>query len=463
MQSESLCKAPEVPGHWLWGSLPEYQRGRLEFLESVRREFGTAVTYRLGTHRVFLSCEPDVLKEVLVTRHRDFGKSASTLMLKDFFGESLLTSEGVRWFEDRRLMQPTFSADQVRKFGSTMVGQSLSYAGKLSNGEQRDVLRDMQELTMSIAAETLLGVTLADEVQSIHEPHDLIRSSFDARVEHPVASFPWLPTRQNRRVKEATREIHGIVNAIITRRRGERVSGGDVLSRMLQFQEQNPGQLSDERIRNQVLTFLFAGHETTASVLGWAWYMLAVHPDVENRLYAELDEVLGDRDPEIQDIPNLHYTARFVRETLRLYPSVYMMNRRSLRDCQVGGFNIRRGTTILMSQWLKQRVARFYERPLSVDPDRWTADFQQNLNQFGWFPFGAGPRKCIGDSFAILETILVIATIASRVRFRLQEGQAIVPYPSVTLRPSPGIRVFCEQRRADFAKSENQIPTRVQF
>lgn len=447
----ALSSPPGPRGHWLLGSLRDYRRDRLGFIEQLRRDYGPVVGYRLGSMRFVLLSEPQLIHEVLVTRNKEFGKSFTTRALGQFFGQGLLISEGARWLKDRRTLQPAFAKEQVQAYSDTMVRQTADFAKSWRAGQQRDALADMQTLTMSIAADTLLGVQLPQDIAAIHEPHELIRQHLDRKLSTLWNAPSWLPTPYNRRVTAANATIMQIVDRLIEQRRTEQraghdLLGPDVLSRLMQVRDEDQRPLTDRQVRDQVLTFLFAGHETTASALAWLWYLVAQHPDVEEALHAEVDAVLGGRLPTVADVPHLPITERVVRETLRLYPSVYTMGREASADCQLGGYHIPRKTTLIMSQWIMHRDERFYYRPLDFLPDRWTAEFTRRLEPFAWFPFGAGPRVCIGNTFAMLEAVLVVAAIASRWRLRLAPGQSIVPHPSVTLRPSPAVRVICEPR-----------------
>ncbi|MDX1947147.1 MAG: cytochrome P450 [Pirellulaceae bacterium] len=437
---------PGPRGHWLYGQLREYRRDRLGFLESLKAEYGPLASYRLGHHPFVVVSEPAVIEEVLVTRNRQFGKFYITAMLREVFGDGLLTSEGDAWRQRRRMIQPTFATAQLAAAAPAMVRQTVDHVAAWQPGDERDLLAEMQRLTMAIAAETLLGLHLPADIAAIHEPHDLIRAEFDRRVESVWTAPRWLPTPRNLRMASAQRQIRGLVDRLIAERRRSNHSGPDVLSSLL-VAGGEPGQrLTDEQIRNESLTFLFAGHETTASALAWAFYLLATHPAVEAQLHRELDEVLAGRMPTAGDYPRLKFTENIFRETLRLYPSAYGIGRQAQSECELGGFRIPRGTNVVLSQWLTHRDGRFFERPNEFDPSRWAPEFQKQLPHCAYFPFGVGPRVCVGNHFAMLEGTLVIATIASRYRLQIVPGQTIVPHPSVTLRPSPTVRLVCEPR-----------------
>jgi cytochrome P450 len=437
---------PGPRGHWLLGHLHEYRTGRLHFLEHLRGTYGPISSYRLGPRRFVLVSEPDVIEQVYVHRNREFSKFYITRMAREVFGDGLLTSSGEHWLRQRRLIQPTFAQQQLAAFGSAMVGQTCDLMQHWQPGQERDLLREMQHVTMAIAAETLLGVRLSDEVQEIEEPHNLIRADFDRRVESLFTIPPWIPTRYNRSVRAAKATICGIVDRLIEHRRTAREPGPDMLSKLLAARGPDGERMSPIQVRDESLTFLFAGHETTASALAWTWYLLAKHPEVEAKLHRELDEVLAGRLPTVADVPRLTYTAKVFRETLRLYPSAYGNGRQALRTMELGGFRIEAGTNVILSQWLTHRDGRFFERPLEFAPDRWTPEFERSLPHYAYFPFGGGPRVCIGNNFAQLEAALLIATIASRYRMRLVPGQNVQPVASLTLRPGPSLRMICERR-----------------
>jgi len=428
------------------GALSEFRECRLSFYERIRKEYGEIVRYRLGPRSFVLICDPVVMKEVLVTRNRDFGRSFTTRMLRDFFGDGLLISEGKNWLKDRRVIQPTFHHSQIKSYVDSFVGQTQRFIDQWKTNEQRDALRDMQSLTMSIAAESLLGVRLAKEVEAIHQPHELIRESFDRRMENLLIAPSRIPTSYNRRVARANCEIVAIVDRLIEQRKASGEMGSDILSRLLLVQQEANTSMPDQLIRDQVLTFLFAGHETTASVLAWVWWLLGRHPQCEAKLHAELDAVLGDRPPTWDDIDQLPFTQKIIRETLRLYPSAYVMGRSVHHPCELGGCNIYKSDSLVFSPWLMHRDERFFDRPLEFEPDRWTDEFEQNLNQFAYFPFGVGPRKCIGEVFALMESVLIVATIASQFRLTAVGDGEVKPHASVTLRPSPGVPVACQPR-----------------
>jgi len=225
----------------------------------------------------------------------------------------------------------------------------------------------------------------------------------------------------------------------IRQRRAQPSNRGDLLSLLLAARDEEGGGMTDRQVRDEAMTLFLAGHETTALVLSWAWYLLAQHPEAEEKLAAEVRQVLGDRDPTVEDCPRLKYAEMVALEAMRLYPPAYVIGREAIVDCEIGGYRVRRGTTLLMSQWVVQRDARFFAEPERFRPERWGEDAIKSLPKFAYFPFGGGPRLCIGNTFAMMELVLVLAAIAQRFHFRLQAGAKVATLPTFTLRPKPGI------------------------
>jgi cytochrome P450 len=258
----------------------------------------------------------------------------------------------------------------------------------------------------------------------------------------------WIPTPANLRARRATRQLDDVLYRIIRQRREENVDKGDLLSLLLHARDEDDGgQMNDKQLRDEAMTLFLAGHETTALVLSWAWYLMAQHPEAEQKLHEELNTVLAGRLPTVDDWPKLKFTEWIALEAMRLYPPAYVIGREALVDCVIGGYPVRRGTTMLMPTWVVQRDARFFEEPEKFKPERWGDERIKAMPKFAYFPFGGGPRVCIGQQFAMMELVLILATIAQKFHFRLQPGAAVTPMPTFTLRPSPGIPGVIELRR----------------
>jgi cytochrome P450 len=250
----------------------------------------------------------------------------------------------------------------------------------------------------------------------------------------------WLPTPGNLRARRAVRQLDAVMYRIIAERRAQKTDRGDLLSLLLRARDESDGAgMSDKQLRDEAMTLFLAGHETTALVLSWTWYLLAQHPAAERQLWAELDAVLGGRAPSVDDWPKLKYAEHILLESMRLYPPAYLIGREAIADCVIGGYDIPRGMTLLMPQWVVQRDPRFFDEPDSFRPERWGEERIKSLPKFAYYPLGGGPRICIGNQFAMMEMVLLLATIAQKFCFRMTPGATVTPLPTFTLRPVPGV------------------------
>jgi cytochrome P450 len=388
-----------------------------------------------------LLSDPDLIEQVLVTDNRNFVKPYIYQFLRPALGNGLLLSEGDFWLRQRKLMQPAFLRQRIETYGTAMVSHTQRMLARWRDGETRDLHADMMQLTQAIVAQALLDVDVADASTGVAEALECIMEDFSYRFESVFPVPLWIPVPRNRRLMRAVQLLDRIIERIIQQRRSASEDRGDLLSRLMQAQdEERGGGMTNRQLRDEVMTLYLAGHETTANALSWCWYLLGQHPEVEAKLHAELRDVLGDRAPTVADLPRLVYTERIILESMRLYPPVYAFGRRPIADCTLGGYAIRAGTTIMISQWIVHRDPRHFAEPERFDPDRWANDLQKRLPKYAYFPFGGGPRVCIGNTFAMMEAVLVLATIASQFRIRLDPAHAVVPWPSITLRPLRGIK-----------------------
>jgi cytochrome P450 len=308
----------------------------------------------------------------------------------------------------------------------------------------------MMQLALGIVSKTLLDVDAGDRYSEVASAIEVILNDFDERFRSAFPPPFWLPlVPRNRRLKEAVRRLDTIIETIIGQRRAERGDRGDLLSLLVEARdEEDATGMTDRQLRDEVMTMFLAGHETTANALAWTWSLLATHPAIADRLREELASVLDGRSPTAGDVPNLVYTGQILQEALRLYPPAYTFGREATEDVDLGGYRIRKGTTILISQWVMHRDPRFFDRPDEFDPDRWSNVRGKNIPRYAYFPFGGGPRTCVGNSFAMLEATLVLATIAARFQMTLAPGALIAPRASVTLRPQNGVRCVIHRRDA---------------
>jgi cytochrome P450 len=420
--------------------LPEFRLGRLEYLRQCARTFGDVVALRFAQRRILLVSHPDLIEEVLVTQNHNFIKHFALRLNPLLLGNGLLTSEGDFWLRQRRLVQPAFVRSRIAAYAPAMVAATLRLVAAWQPGQRRDIHADMMKLTLDIAAQTLFHADAASQARDIAQAMHVLQSCFTVRFQGLVAVPLWLPTPGNLRLRRAVRRLDTIIFGFIRQRRQHPQDKGDLLSLLLEARDADDGtRMTDRQVRDEAMTLFLAGHETTALVLSWTWYLLAMHPEAETRLLAELDEVLPGRLPAFGDVARLHYVEAVLLEAMRLYPPAYTIGREALADCHVGGYPVKKGTTILMSQWVVQRDPRFFEQPEAFRPERWLGEAARKVPKFAYFPFGGGPRLCVGNTFALMEMALVLATVAPRFRFTMEPGVDVKPLPAFTLHPVPGI------------------------
>ena len=435
-------------GHVLLGSLRAFNRDQLGFYERCAREYGDVVPVRLGPAPGLLIYHPDAIEEVLVTRNRDFIKSRGIRLMRAFLGDGLFTAEGDLWLRQRRLMQPAFHRQRVAAYGEVMAGYAARRAAHWHEGAVLDIHEEMMDVTRAIVAKTLFDADVSEEARVIGDASEVVMEYFGKRFGSLLAQFIplWLPTPDNLRLQRAIRHLDAVVYRMIADRRRSGEDRGDLLSILLQAQDADDGsRMTDRQVRDEVMTLFLAGHETTAVALSWAFYLLAQHPQADARLADEL-RALGGRPPGVGDLPALRYTEMVVTEAMRLYPPAYGIGREAARATEVAGQSIPAGGIVIMPTWVVHRDGRWFDEPETFRPDRWAETAARRLPRFAYFPFGGGPRQCIGNTFATMEATLILAAIAQRFRLALVPGQRVTPTPYVTLRPEPGIRVRLERR-----------------
>ena len=438
---------------WPVGHIREIRRDMLAYFTRCAQECGDIALMRFGPRNVFLLSHPDHIEQVLVARNRAYSKHYAFKFLRPLLGQGLLTAEGDHWLRQRRLMQPAFARDALAQYAAVMVDYAEEMVATWSDGEERDIEHEVTELTLRIAAKTLMDIDLGEQLSIVSHGTDAMTDDFRRRFQS-IAQLPrWLPTPNNRRSDRDLKQLDGVIEGIIAARRKSSEDHGDLLSLLMQARDEDDGRgMSDKQLRDEVMTLLLAGHETTANALSWTWYLLAQHPRVETKLLAELDEVLGGRAPTMDDLPRLAYTEQIVKESMRLYPPAYTVGREAIEDTQIGNFKVPRGTTVFMSQWVVHHDNRWYDEPEKFAPERWTAEFERTRPKYAYFPFGGGPRVCIGNTFAMIEATLLVAAIAQRYRFRLASDEPVIPWAAVTLRPRHGIPMLL-YKREEQAKS----------
>jgi cytochrome P450 len=434
-------RAPPGPsGLPILGNTLDFGRHTFEFLQSCRREYGDVVYFEVLRQPFYQLNHPEDIHRVLVDNNTNYTKgSFLTRQFGEFLGKGLLLNEGDDWRRQRHLVEPAFHPDRISVYAEMMTAFTDRLLETWTPGESRDIGADMTELTLEIVAAALFDVDVREDAPEIRQSFRAVTEEFRKRTARPV-SFPrWVPTPRNRRYRRALDRLDRFVYDVIDRRRTD--PGDDVVSMLLRAGSDGGGGIDTKQLRDEALTLLFAGHETTAIALTFTWYLLATHPPVADRLVAELDDVLGGEPPAMEDVPELSFTRRVLKESMRLYPPVFGVLREPVEDDEIGGYRIPAGSTVAMNQIVVHHDPRFFEDPEAFVPDRWTPDFEEDLPRFAYFPFGGGPRRCIGERFAMLEATLVVARIAQQYRFELLSKRELTLKPSVTTRPEDPVLV----------------------
>jgi cytochrome P450 len=417
-------------------------RDPLEVMRSAAREYGDIVRIPVlvGT-RVLLN-HPDFIQQVLIFQQSKFHKSKlSKEATERLLGQGLLISEGDFWRRQRRLAQPAFHRHRINEYSSTMLECAKAQVRNWRDGETRNIAQEMTELTLEAAVRTLFGTTLPGEAQQVGRAMGFLMRYSLGRARKPINIPANWPTPRNRRANREYDFLDSLVYRIISERKSQPSSNhrNDLLSMLMGAMDEDGTQMTPKQLRDETMTLFLAGHETTALTLGWTWYLLSQNPAAEARLHEELRGVLAGKPPEIADLARLPYLHAVINEVLRLYPPAYLLARQAIAPFTIGGHDFPAGETVLMSQWVMHRDPRYYDNPEAFQPERWLDGLADRLPPGAYFPFGDGPRRCIGQGFAMLESALVIATLAQRFRFRLAPGSNVATEPLVTLRPRQGI------------------------
>ncbi|HWE95577.1 MAG TPA: cytochrome P450 [Tepidisphaeraceae bacterium] len=448
-----------VPLPFPGSSLAWSRRDPLGFLSDAARRFGPVFRHQLGPWVFHLVSQPEHVRHVLQDNYRNYPRSWLYRFARLVGGDGLVTSEGDVWRRQRRMVQPAFHPSRVGPLASLMTRATADmldrWEGLEKSGEPMDVVTEMAGLTLRIVGKTLLGVELAGETDGVAGGAAVMGPAvvealkyLDHRFSHLLAPPVWVPTPRNRRFKAAMRTLDRVVYGIIDARRRMGEDTGDLLSMLLAARDEETGEAMTQReLRDQVMTFIGAGHETTAVALAWAVYLLSQHPEVAERMGEEVERALCGRVPGIADVPNLPFTRMVFEETLRLYPPVYAVARDVVADDAIGGFRIPAGSTVILCPYVTHRLPGVWEDPTRFDPDRFSPERSVGRPRFAWFPFLGGPHHCVGNEFATMEATLVLAMIAQRFRLRLAPGARVEIGPMVSLRPRWGVPVIVERLR----------------
>ena len=424
-------------------------RDPIAFFGNLARTYGDIAHVHMAGEHLFLFNHPQLVKDVLVTHQREFLKGRGLERARRVLGQGLLTSEGATHLRQRRLMQPAFHRDRIASYATVMTDYADRVQRSWQDGVTIDAAQEMNRLTLGIVGKTLFDADVESQAKTVGAALTSVMSSFWMTMLPFFDVMEHLPLPVFRRSREARAQLDAIIYGMIAERRRNPTDRGDLLSMLLMAQDEegDGGGMTDEQVRDEAMTIFLAGHETTANALAWTWYLLSTAPEVEARLQREVDRALGGRLPTLEDLPRLAYVEQVITESMRLYPPAWIIGRRAIADYPVRDYVVPARGIVVASPYLLQRDARFFAEPDRFLPDRWTPEFKASLQPFAYFPFGGGARRCIGESFAWMELVLVAATIAQHWTLRLVSGHPVVPQPVVTLRMKHGLKMTVHRRK----------------
>lgn len=441
---------PQLTDNLIFGSLLRYREDRFGFLKALA-DRGEMVRVRLGAFPLLIATSAEIAHEALVEKDADFVKGFGlSLFGRPLLGNGLLSSEGDFHRRQRKLIAPAFLQKRIAAYASEISLRTSAAQSGWADGASVDVAEAMMRLTLEIVGKTLFDAELGSDAVEIGE-------ALTQAMEHVIGSLnalvpipPTWPTPRNRRNQEAIARLDQIVYRLIREHREDRRDRGDFLSMLLLAQDEDDGSvMTDKQVRDEAMTIVLAGHETTANALAWTFYLLAQHPTVRARLEGEVDAALAGRSPTLADVPKLPYTLQVLKEAMRLYPPAYVVARRPVRDVTLGGHAVPKGQMVLFNIAGMHRSARYYPEPHRFDPDRFTPAAEKALPRQAYMPFGAGSRVCIGNHFALMEGQLVLAILAQRLRFDpLPGARSVATEALITLRPRGGLPMRVSRRAA---------------
>jgi cytochrome P450 len=447
----SRGRRPPGPFHWtpfLIGR--SMRRDPLAFMTALARDYGDAVCITMGPMRVYGFHHPDGVKHVLQDNHQNYVKGPIIARTKALLGEGLFTSEGDFWLRQRRLAQPAFHRERIAGFADTMVRRTTERLARwepaVARGEPIDVAGEMNALALTIVGDALFGRDLSGEAAPAGRALAVALEVLAHRAMSYVAAPVWVPTERNRRFRRAAATLDALVYDIIDGRRRAGETGDDLLGMLMAARDEEIGDgMSRGQLRDEVMTFLLAGHETTAVALAWTWYLLARHPAIAESARDEVLAALGDRPPTLADLTRMPLARMVVEEAMRLYPPVWGIGRQAIAADRIAGWDVPAGALVNLSPWVTHRHPDFWPDPERYDPERFRPGVERTRPRFAYFPFSGGPRLCIGEAFSLMEAQVVVAMVLQRYRLALADDRPIVPEPTLTLRPRGGLVMRAER------------------
>lgn len=439
---------PSVKPNWTGGHFRQFMTDRLGFLTKLSK-LGDITTFKIGKQLAFFINHPDFIRDVLVTNHSKFEKGRALKRAKNLLGEGLLTNEGKDHLRQRRMIQPAFHRQRIANYANSMIEFGEKMANEWKDGEERDISQEMMRLTLNIVGKTLFSANVGDDADDIGKAMTSLVELFDYLLLPFSEILEKLPLPQSKRLRQAKSTLDSLIYGIINERRKSGEDKGDLLSMLLMAQDEDDGgQMTDEQIRDECLTLFLAGHETTANALTFTWYLLSQNPEAEAKFHAEIDNLLTGKELSADDYPKLKYTEAVLAESMRLYPPAWGIGRLSIEPHEIGGYKIPEKSLVLSSTYVLQRDARFWDEPDSFKPERWLSEnaIKEAGNKFIYFPFSKGVRSCIGEGFAWMEGVLLLAILGKKWKLKLDHEQKIVLQAMITLRSKYGMKMRIEKR-----------------
>jgi len=433
---------PSIPADWIGGHFRSFRHDPTGFLAKLAA-LGDISFFRMARQPAFFVNDPEMIRDVLVVNAHKFHKGRALKRAKALLGEGLLTNEGAEHLRQRRMIQPAFHRQRIAEYARSMVEFGEKMSNEWSDGDIRDVDREMMRLTLQIVGKTLFSADVENKANEVGKAMTTIVELFNFLL---LPFSDWLrnlPLPQSKRFRNAKDTLDRIIYGMIAERRKTGEDKGDLLSMLLAARDEDDGKpMTDEQIRDEALTLFLAGHETTANALTWTWFLLSQNPEKEAKLHEELNRILGDRSPTIDDVPNLKYTEAVLAESMRLYPPAWAIGRLAVEEHEICGYKIPVGALLLLSPYVTQRDGRYWPQPDEFIPERWETQSSKEAGQKNiYFPFGGGIRRCIGESFAWTESILLIATLDRKWKLSVVPKQRIGLQPMITLRPRFGMKM----------------------
>jgi cytochrome P450 len=433
-------------GHFLFGNLREFSADTLSFLLDMR-QYGDFVECRFGPFPFYVINHPDLAHEMLVTQASKFYKSSITKrVMYKAVGEGLFTNDGDSWKRQRKLSQPAFHTMRIANYATVMVEYAQNMIAKWRSGEKLDLEREMNALTMQIVSKTLFDASVDGEEDELSKAVKIILSTTDKRFNRLIPLPEWLPVEENKQMNWALKRLDEIIQEFIDERRKTGEDKGDLLSMLMAAQDEEHGGMSDKQLRDESVTVFGAGHETTSGALTWTFYLLSQHPEIEAKLQDELQTVLNGRPPTFADLPRLPYTEMVIKESMRLYPPAWGVTREAIEDVNLSGYRMEKGRIAIANIYGMHRDSHYFPDAEKFIPERFSAENEKHINKYAYLPFGAGPRICIGNAFAMMEARLLLATIAQAFELSLAPGQKVAPERVFTLRPKYGMHMVAKAR-----------------